>query len=208
VPSEDEEALATTLAPMETISHGVNRLVQYLDGMDRQRVAEHEDVNDQLDRIEEERKKPADFVRTEATKPPSPAETVQDLPEPTDDVVMHQAPRPAVVLLDPPESPLKLSSGSITDSVAWLSSSSSLSEGLPGPPVSVQESERPSSLTASSSIRPSDSASQSASVRLSESAQYSVHPRTQPHNQRLLSCPTRHFIHPYQKLRLFATGFP
>lgn len=88
VPSEDEEALATAPAPMEIISHDVNRLVQHLDGMDRQRVAEHEDVKDQLDRVEEELKKLADLVRTEATKPPSPAETVQDLPEPTDDVVM------------------------------------------------------------------------------------------------------------------------
>jgi hypothetical protein len=35
VPSEDEEALATAPAPMENISHDVNRLIQYLDGMDR-----------------------------------------------------------------------------------------------------------------------------------------------------------------------------
>jgi hypothetical protein len=56
------------------------------------RVAEHEDLKDQLDRVEEELKKLADFVRTVATKPPSPVETVQELPEPTDDVVMHQAP--------------------------------------------------------------------------------------------------------------------
>jgi hypothetical protein len=100
-------------------------------------------MKDQLDGVEEELKETVDFVRTEVSKPRSPAETMQDLPEPTDDVVMHQAPRPAVVLLDLPESPLKLSSGSVTDSIAWLSSPSSVAERLPGPPVSVQESERP-----------------------------------------------------------------
>jgi len=196
IPSEDEEALAAAPAPMEIISHDVNRLVQYLDGVDRQRIAEHADVKDQLDRVEDELKRLGEFVRS-AARPPSPAETVQDLPEPTEDVIMHHAPRPAVVLLDPPESPLKLSSGSVTDSIAWLSSPSSLTEGLPVPPASVQVSEslssltvsgslrpsvsvhgseRLSSLTTSSSLRPSDSASQSASVPLSGSAQYSIRP--------------------------------
>jgi hypothetical protein len=126
IPSEDE-ALATAPALTEIISHDVNRLVQYLDGVDRQIEAGHTDVKDQLDWVKEELKKLADFVRTEASKPRSPAETIQQLPEPTDDVVMHQVPRPAVVLLDLPESPLRLSSGSVTDSVAWLSSPSSVS---------------------------------------------------------------------------------
>jgi hypothetical protein len=65
-------------------------------------LVESSDVKDQLDRVEEELKKLADFVRTEASKPRSPAETVQELPDPTDDVVMHQASHPAVVLLDLP----------------------------------------------------------------------------------------------------------
>ena len=181
IPSEDEEALAEAPAPMEIISHDVNRLVQYLDGVDRQRVAEHDDVKDQLDRVEEGLKNLTDFIRQEALKPraASPAETVQDLPEPTDDVVMHSAPRPAVILLDlpAPESPLKLSSGSVTDSIAWLSSPSSVSMGLQGPPTPFQPSEKLSSLTDSNSLHPSDSVSQrSGPMALSRSVQFSVHP--------------------------------
>ena len=61
IPSEDEEALATAPVPMEIISHDVNHLVLYLDGMDRHRVAKHEDVKDQLDRVEEELKKTGRF---------------------------------------------------------------------------------------------------------------------------------------------------
>jgi hypothetical protein len=101
VPLEDEEALATAPAPMGIINHDVNHLAQYLDGMDRQRVAEYEYVEDQLDRVEEL----ADFVRTEATKSPNPAETVQDLPEHGRCGRAPGSPTPAVVLLDLPESP-------------------------------------------------------------------------------------------------------
>jgi hypothetical protein len=113
---------------MEIISHDGNRLVQYLGGMDRQRVAEHEDMKDPLDRVEDELKKLADLF---AQRPPNllaPPRTVQELPEPTEDVAMHQAPQPAIILLDLLELPLRLSSGSVTDSVAWLSSPSSVSE--------------------------------------------------------------------------------
>ncbi|KAG8749504.1 hypothetical protein FRC14_001307 [Serendipita sp. 396] len=165
VPSEEEQALATASAPMEIITHDVNRLLEYLDGVDRQRVAEHDDVKDQLDRVEDELKKLADFVRKEAAKSPprpviipAPSPPLPPLPDPTEDVVMHHAPKPAVILLDPPESPLRLSSGSVTESIQWLSSPSSISEGLPIP---FQESTRaassviPSSMTKSVSLHSS-----------------------------------------------------
>jgi hypothetical protein len=73
VPSDDEEASATAPAPMEIIGHDAGCLVQYLDGMDSQRVAEHEDVKDRLDQVEEELKKLADFALTEASEPRRPA---------------------------------------------------------------------------------------------------------------------------------------
>ncbi|KAG8804649.1 hypothetical protein FRC17_005916 [Serendipita sp. 399] len=163
VPSEEEQALATASAPMEIITHDVNRLLEYLDGVDRQRVAEHEDVKDQLDRVEDELKKLADFVRKEAEKSPRQAIRSPPLPEPTEDVVMHHPPKPAVILLDPPESPIRLSSGSVTESVEWLSSPSSISEGLPIP---FQESSRapssiqPSSITKSGFLHPSGAPSE------------------------------------------------
>jgi hypothetical protein len=113
--------------------------------------------------------------------------------------------RAVVILLDLPESPLKLSSGGVTDLVARLSSPSSVSEGLPGLLVSVQESERPSSLTASSSFRPSYSASQYG-CQSRHNTRFILQIRS--HNRRQLSCPTRHLIHLYQKLRLFTTVFP
>ena len=129
VPSEEEQAVAS--APMEIITHDVNRLLEYLDGLDRQRVAEHDDVKDQLDRLEDGLKRLTDFVKEEATKPPrevpaSPSTqytnppihwAAPNLPGPTEDVVMHHAPPPGAVLLDIPESPLRLSSGSVTESV-------------------------------------------------------------------------------------------
>ena len=55
---------------------------------DHQRVAEHEDVNYQFDR-DEGAENLADFARTEISKPRSPAEILQDLPELTEGVAMH-----------------------------------------------------------------------------------------------------------------------
>lgn len=193
VPSEEEEAMAVASAPMEIITHDVNRLLEYLDGVDRQRVAEHDDVKNQLDRLEDGLKRLADFVKEEADKPPvkipSSPSTVYtqpmhwvaaDLPEPTDDVVMHAPPPPAVILVDLPESPLKLSSGSVTESIQWLSSPSSMvTASLALAPSEVGESMTPSSLTKTSSLRPSDSASQrSASIHPSESI--ALHPSQHP----------------------------
>ncbi|KAG8783782.1 hypothetical protein FRC15_004542 [Serendipita sp. 397] len=165
VPSEEEQTLATASAPMKIITHDVNRLLEYLDGVDRQRVAEHGDVKDQLDRVEDELKRLTDFVRKEAAKSPPrpviipvPSPPLSPLPDLTEDVVILHAPRPAVILLDPPASPLRLSSGSVTESIQWLSSPSSISEGLPIP---FQESTRsassviPSSMTKSVSLHSS-----------------------------------------------------
>jgi hypothetical protein len=156
VPSEEEQAVAS--APMEIITYDVNRLLEYLDGLDRQRVAEHGDVKYQPDRLEDRFKRLIDFVKEEATNPPRevPASpitqytnpfhwAVPNLPEPTEDVVMHHAPPPAVVLLDIPESPFRLSSGRVTESVQWLLSPSSVSDILPGSVVT--EWAKPSSLT-------------------------------------------------------------
>ena len=154
VPSEDEE-LAAASAPMEIITHDVNRLLEYLDGVDMQRMAEHDDVKDQLYRVEDELKKLADFVKQEAEKPPRVIFAPKS-PEPvesTEDVIIHSAPRPAVILLDLPESPLRLSSGSVTESVAWLDSPSSVSTVLP---VTFKDSAHaPSSRLGASSIAPS-----------------------------------------------------
>lgn len=169
VPSEEEQAVAS--APMEIITHDVNRLLEYLDGVDRQRVTEHDDVKDQLDRLEDGLKRLTDFVKEEATKPPleAPSSPGIHLPEPTEDVVMHSAPPPAVILLDIPESPLRLSSGSVTESVQWLSSPSSISDIL-AESVVAGESMRPSSLTKTSSLHPSELADQrSASIHSSKS---------------------------------------
>lgn len=44
----------------------------------------------------------------------------------TAEEVMHAPPPLAVILVDLPESPLKLSSGSVTESIQWLSSPSSM----------------------------------------------------------------------------------
>src|SRR5271170_1446451 len=86
-----------------------HRLLEYLDGIDRQCLAKHDDVKDQLDRLQDGLKRLTDFVKEEATKPPpevSAGPSTQytnpihwaalNLPEPTEDVVMHHAPPPAV----------------------------------------------------------------------------------------------------------------
>ncbi|KAG8784789.1 hypothetical protein FRC15_002604 [Serendipita sp. 397] len=42
--SEEEQTLATAEEPMGAVTHGVNRLSECLDGVDRQRVAGHDDA--------------------------------------------------------------------------------------------------------------------------------------------------------------------
>ncbi|KAG8754495.1 hypothetical protein FRC14_005015 [Serendipita sp. 396] len=99
---------STASAPMEIITHDANRLLEYRDGVDPQRVAEHDDVKDQLDRVKNELKKLADVVRKEAAKSP---------PRP---VIIPALSPPLPPLPDPPKD--VLSSGSVTKSIQSLSS--------------------------------------------------------------------------------------
>jgi hypothetical protein len=55
--SKEEQVVAS--APMVIITHDVYCLLEYLDGVDRQHVAELYDVNDQLDRLEAIPKRPS-----------------------------------------------------------------------------------------------------------------------------------------------------
>jgi hypothetical protein len=54
---------------MEIITHDANRLLEYLDDVDRQRMAERDDVRAQLDRVKDRSKKLSDFVKQEAARP-------------------------------------------------------------------------------------------------------------------------------------------
>ncbi|PVF95325.1 hypothetical protein CPB86DRAFT_597981 [Serendipita vermifera] len=185
VPSEEEEALATASTPMEIITHDVNRLLQYLDGVDRQRMAEHNDVKAQLDRVEGGLQKvgfrPARGCQTAC---PDTCHSLfrcsaqLDVTAPAEGVVMHGALKPSVVLLDIPESFPRLSSGSVTESVAWLSKPSNISQDLPVPHGSIAGSREPSELTRSPSLLPSGSAARSESIHPSESLPLfpSIHP--------------------------------